>query len=43
MTPVERKMTKIVYNACHGGFGLSEVAIRPYAEIKGITLYPAHE
>lgn len=33
------KMTKIVYNCCYGGFGLSDVAIMRYAEIKGITLY----
>lgn len=32
-------MTKIVYNACYGGFGLSHEAIMRYAEIKGITLY----
>jgi hypothetical protein len=32
-------MAKVVYNACYGGFGLSEKAIRRYAEIKGITLY----
>jgi hypothetical protein len=32
-------MTKIVYNACYGGFSLSNEAIRRYAEIKGITLY----
>jgi hypothetical protein len=28
-------MAKIVYNACYGGFGLSEAAFRRYAEIKG--------
>lgn len=28
-------MTKIVYNACYGGFGLSEDAILRYAEITG--------
>ena len=33
------KMTKIVYNACYGGFSLSDEAIMRYAEIKGITLY----
>ena len=33
-------MSKIVYNGCYGGFGLSDRAIRRYAEIKGITLYP---
>jgi len=32
-------MTKIVYNACYGGFSLSHEAIMRYAEIKGITLY----
>jgi hypothetical protein len=32
-------MTKIVYNACYGGFGLSNEAMMRYAEIKGITLY----
>ena len=31
---------KVVYNACHGGFGLSDKAVRRYAEIKGLTLYP---
>lgn len=34
-------MTKIVYNACYGGYGLSDAAIMRYAEIKGITLYPS--
>jgi len=28
-------MSKIVYNACYGGFGLSEKAINRYWEIKG--------
>jgi len=32
-------MTKIVYNDCYGGFGLSQAAIDRYCEIKGITLY----
>lgn len=32
-------MTKIVYNACYGGFGLSKEAVLRYAELKGITLY----
>lgn len=32
-------MTKIVYNACYGGFNLSHEAIMRYAELKGITLY----
>ncbi len=33
-------MTKIVYNACYGGFGLSHAAVMRYAEIKGLTVYP---
>ena len=28
-------MTKIVYNACYGGFGLSAAAMKRIAEIKG--------
>lgn len=32
-------MTKVVYNGCYGGFGLSPRAILRYAEIKGIKLY----
>lgn len=32
--------TKVVYNACYGGFGLSDKATKRYAELKGITLYP---
>lgn len=28
-------MTKIVYNACYGGFSLSDAAIERYAELKG--------
>ena len=28
-------MTKVVYNACYGGFGLSKEAIKRYWEIKG--------
>jgi len=28
-------MTKIVYNACYGGYGLSEAAILRYADITG--------
>ena len=31
---------KIVINACHGGFGLSEKAVLRYAELKGLTVYP---
>ncbi|MBY5553776.1 hypothetical protein J0664_05805 [Rhizobium leguminosarum] len=33
-------MAKIVYNACYGGFGLSEQAVRRYCELKGIGCYP---
>ena len=33
-------MVKIIYSACHGGFGLSEAAMRRYAEIEGLRLYP---
>ena len=29
-------MQKIVINKCHGGFGLSDAAMRRYAEIKNI-------
>jgi len=29
-------MTKIVYNGCFGGFGLSDSAVRRYLELKGI-------
>ncbi len=32
-------MNKIVYNACYGGFGLSEAAMIRYAELKGVKLY----
>lgn len=32
-------MTKIVYNACYGGFSLSHEAVMRYAELKGLTLY----
>lgn len=31
---------KIVISTCHGGFGLSEAAVRLYADKKGLTLYP---
>ena len=36
-------MTKIVYSARYGGFGLSHEAVMRYAELKGITLYPLKE
>lgn len=39
MESMEVKMTKIVYNACYGGFSISDEAVERYAEIKGITLY----
>lgn len=32
-------MNKIVYNACFGGFGLSDKAIQRYADMKGIKLF----
>lgn len=31
-------MTKIVYNACYGGFGLSEKAIQRYSDLAGLGL-----
>lgn len=37
------KLIKIVINDRHGGFGLSDKAVRRYAELKGITLYPEKE
>jgi hypothetical protein len=36
-------MTKIIYNACFGGFGLSSAAMRRYAEIKGWEYRPDDE
>lgn len=33
-------MAKVVYNACHGGFSLSEAGMRRYCEIKGIPVWP---
>lgn len=33
-------MTKVVYNSCYGGFGLSDEAIARYLEIKGIASFP---
>jgi hypothetical protein len=30
-------VTKIVYNGCFGGFGLSDAAVRRYLQIKGIS------
>lgn len=34
---------KVVYNACFGGFSLSEAGIQRYAELKGVTLYPEQD
>lgn len=31
-------MSKIVYSACYGGFGLSHEGLRRYAEIKGLEV-----
>jgi len=31
-------MTKIVYNACYGGFGLSEKAVQRYSDLAGLGL-----
>jgi len=33
-------MNKVVYNACYGGFGLSNKAIELYAELSGFKLFP---
>lgn len=35
-------MTKVVYNACFGGFGLSAAAMRRYGELKGYTVGDEH-
>jgi hypothetical protein len=34
---MEKKVTKIVYNACFGGFGLSPVALKRYAELADLS------
>jgi len=31
-------MTKIVYNGCYGGFGLSDKAVARYWELKGLPV-----
>lgn len=31
---------KVVYNGCFGGFSISDAAVRLYAKLKGITIYP---
>ncbi len=36
-------MAKVVYNACHGEFNLSEAAVARYAKMKGIALYPERD
>lgn len=32
-------MTKVAYNCCYGGFGLSHAGVMRYAELKGIKIY----
>lgn len=32
-------MTKVVYNACFGGFSLSKKGAARYAELKGMSVY----
>lgn len=36
-------MTKIVLNGCYGRFGLSESALKLYAELKGLGFYPEND
>lgn len=36
-------MTKVVINRCFGGFSLSDKAVRYYAKVKGIELYPSKD
>ena len=36
-------MTKLVINVCFGGFGISDLAVERYAEIKGIKIYKSSE
>jgi hypothetical protein len=31
---------KVIYNAAYGGFNVSDIAIKRYAELKGFILYP---
>jgi hypothetical protein len=40
---MEDDVTKVVYNACYGGFSLSEAGMRRYAELKGMAIYPEHD
>lgn len=37
---IVKKTIKVVINKCFGGFGLSHKAIRRYAKLAGIKLYP---
>ena len=39
----EVDMAKIVYNGTFGGFGLSDKAIKRYAELKGLSLHKKEE
>jgi hypothetical protein len=34
-------VTKIVYNGCYGGFGLSDKAVARYWELKGLPVHDA--
>lgn len=36
---MEKKVTKIVYSACYGGFGLSKQAFERYKELGGTVDY----
>ena len=36
-------MQKVVINVCFGGFGISDLALERYAEIKGIKIYKSSE
>jgi hypothetical protein len=36
-------MTKVVYNACYGGFGLSQEAMDRYTELSGVTDFYARD
>jgi hypothetical protein len=35
----QKKYTKVAYNACFGGFGLSEQAVLRLADLKGMEIY----
>ena len=34
------KTRKVVINTCYGGFGLSEAAVKHYADLKKFTVWP---